>query len=155
MIPSLPNWSKCFTGNSQGFVWVCFDDLLGSGFKSWIFQCLSIYPSKYCFYVLYMYAYDIHVCKHMLTCFNCSYICIYMPFLFCFLFFLTAIWLFHAMTNFGPLSRGQPHSPGINRCVLHFWPKGHQKPCNEVGSLSLAKPSRVWTRRFLILTTTP
>ena len=40
------------------------------------------------------------------------------------------------MANFGPLSRGQPHSPDVNHCVLHFQPEGHREPCNEVGSLS-------------------
>ena len=26
-------------------------------------------------------------------------------------------------TNFGPLLRGQPHSPDVNHCVLHFQPE--------------------------------
>ena len=43
------------------------------------------------------------------------------------------------MANFGPLSRGQPHSPDVNHCVLHFRPEGHREPRNEVGSLSPAK----------------
>ena len=43
------------------------------------------------------------------------------------------------MANFGPLSRGQPHSPDVNYCVLHFQPEGHQEPHSEVGSLSLAE----------------
>ena len=43
------------------------------------------------------------------------------------------------MPNFGPLSRGQPHSPDVNHCVLHFQPDGHWEPCNKVGSLRLAK----------------
>ena len=44
------------------------------------------------------------------------------------------------MANFGPLSRGQPHSPDVNHCVfLHFRPEGHREPRNEVGSLSLAE----------------
>ena len=38
--------------------------------------------------------------------------------------------------NFGPLSRGQPHSPDVNHCVL---PEGHRKPRNEVGSQSPAE----------------
>ena len=41
--------------------------------------------------------------------------------------------------NFGPLSRGQPHSPDVNHCVLHFRPEGHREPRNEVGSLSPAE----------------
>ena len=40
------------------------------------------------------------------------------------------------MANFGPLSRGQPHSPDVNHCVLHFRPEGHREPHNKVGSLS-------------------
>ena len=43
------------------------------------------------------------------------------------------------MANFGPLSRGQPHSSVVNHCVLHFRPKGHQEPHNKVGSQILAK----------------
>ena len=43
------------------------------------------------------------------------------------------------MANFGPLSRGQPHSPDVNHCVLHFRPEGHREPHNEVGSLSPAE----------------
>ena len=42
-------------------------------------------------------------------------------------------------TNFGKLLRGQPHSPHVNHCVLHFQPEGHQEPHKEVGSLSLAE----------------
>ena len=34
---------------------------------------------------------------------------------------------------------GQPHSPNVNHCVLHIWPKGHQEPNNEVWSLSLTE----------------
>ena len=30
--------------------------------------------------------------------------------------------------NFGPLSRGQPHSPDVNHCVLHIRPEGHREP---------------------------
>ena len=40
------------------------------------------------------------------------------------------------MANFGPLSRGQPHSPDVNHCILHFRPEGHREPRSEVGSLS-------------------
>ena len=40
--------------------------------------------------------------------------------------------------NFRPLSRGQPHSPDVNHCVLHFRPEDHGEPRNEVGSLSPA-----------------
>ena len=36
------------------------------------------------------------------------------------------------MANFGPLSRGQPHSPDVNHCVLHFRPEGHREPRCEV-----------------------
>ena len=43
------------------------------------------------------------------------------------------------MANFGPLSRGQPHSPDVNHCILHFHPEGHREPHNKVGLLSLAK----------------
>ena len=43
------------------------------------------------------------------------------------------------MANFGPLSRGHPHPPNVNHCVLHFRPEGHREPRNEVGSLSLAE----------------
>ena len=43
------------------------------------------------------------------------------------------------MANFEPLSRGQPHSPDVNHCVLHLGPKGHREPRNEVGSLSPAE----------------
>ena len=43
------------------------------------------------------------------------------------------------MANFGPLSRGQPHSPDVNHCVLHFRPEGHREPRSEVGSLSPAE----------------
>ena len=42
------------------------------------------------------------------------------------------------MANFGPLTKGQLHSPDVNLCVLHF-SEGHQEPCNEVGSLGPAK----------------
>ena len=41
--------------------------------------------------------------------------------------------------NFGPLSRGQPQSPDVNHCILHFRPEGHREPRNKVGSLSLAE----------------
>ena len=54
------------------------------------------------------------------------------------------------MANFGPFTKGQPHSPDVNHCVLHFWPEGHQEPCNEVGSISLTKH---WTTNLPILTT--
>ena len=39
------------------------------------------------------------------------------------------------MTNFGPLSKRQPHSPDVNHCILHIRPEGHREPRNEVGSL--------------------
>ena len=38
-----------------------------------------------------------------------------------------------------PLSRGQPHSPDVNHCILHFQPEGYREPHNEVGTLSLAE----------------
>ena len=41
--------------------------------------------------------------------------------------------------TFGPLSRGQPHSPDVNHFVLYFRPEGHQEPPSKVGSLSPAK----------------
>ena len=41
--------------------------------------------------------------------------------------------------NFGPLSRGQPHSSDVNHCVFHFRPEGHQEPRSEVGFLSPAE----------------
>ena len=43
------------------------------------------------------------------------------------------------MAKFGPLSRGQPHSPDVNHCVLHFRPEGHREPHSEVGFLSQAE----------------
>ena len=43
------------------------------------------------------------------------------------------------MTNFGPSSRGQPHSPDVNHCIFHFQPKGHWEPCSKVGSLNPTK----------------
>ena len=33
--------------------------------------------------------------------------------------------------HFGPLSRGQPHPPDANHCVLHFRPEGRQEPKNS------------------------
>ena len=42
--------------------------------------------------------------------------------------------------NFGILSRGQPHSPDVNHCILHIQPEGHREPRSEVGSLSPAEP---------------
>ena len=53
--------------------------------------------------------------------------------------------------NFGPLSRGQPPSPDVNYCILHFRPEGHREPCSQV----LRAPSGVWTGNLLILTTMP
>ena len=44
-----------------------------------------------------------------------------------------------ATTNFGTLSRGQPHSPHVNHCVIQFQPEGHREPCNKLGFLSLVK----------------
>ena len=41
--------------------------------------------------------------------------------------------------NFGPLSRGQPHSSNVNHCSLHFQPQGHREPRNKVGSQSPAE----------------
>ena len=38
-----------------------------------------------------------------------------------------------------PLSRGQPHSPNVNHCILHIRLKGHLEPRKEVGSLSPAE----------------
>ena len=35
--------------------------------------------------------------------------------------------------NFGPLSRGQPHSPDVNHCVLHFRPEGHRSLVMRLG----------------------
>ena len=69
--------------------------------------------------------------------FRFSYLSIHLfMFLFIFFFYL----LFGCPTaNFGPLSRGQPHSPDVNHCVLHFRPEGHREPRNEVGSLSPAE----------------
>ena len=42
--------------------------------------------------------------------------------------------------NFGPFSRGQPHSPDVYHSVFIFSTRGHQEPRNEVGSLSPAEP---------------
>ena len=33
--------------------------------------------------------------------------------------------------KFGLLLRGQPHSPDVNHCVLHFRPEDHWEPRNE------------------------
>ena len=41
--------------------------------------------------------------------------------------------------NFGPLPRGQPHSPDLNHCILHFRPEGHREPHIEVEFLSPAR----------------
>ena len=38
-----------------------------------------------------------------------------------------------------PLWRGQPHSPSVNHCVLHFRSQGHREPGNKVGSINLAE----------------
>ena len=43
------------------------------------------------------------------------------------------------MANFGQLLRGQPHSPDVNHCVIHFRLEGHREPCNELGPLSLVE----------------
>ena len=56
------------------------------------------------------------------------------------IFFFLKKNLFRCPTaKFGPLSRGQPYSPDVNHCVLHFRPEGQLEPRNEVGSLSPAK----------------
>ena len=45
--------------------------------------------------------------------------------------------------RFVPLSRGQPHSPDLDHCVLiDFQPGGHLQFCNDAGSLST--PSIMW-----------
>ena len=56
-----------------------------------------------------------------------------------YIYILTAIWL--PTANFGPLSRGQPHSHNVNNCIffLNIRPEGHREPRSEVGSLSPAK----------------
>ena len=55
-------------------------------------------------------------------------------------FFLKKILLFGCPTaNFGSLLRGQPHSPDVNHCVLHFSFEGHWEPCNKVW---VPKPGR-------------
>ena len=57
---------------------------------------------------------------------------------FCLKFFFNC-YLAAPRPTFGPLSRGQPHSPDVNHFVLYFRPEGHQEPPSKVGSLSPAK----------------
>ena len=57
------------------------------------------------------------------------------------------------LANFGSLLRGQPHSPDVNLCVLHFWPEGHRELHIEVGSLSPGEclvGNELGTFRFLL-----
>ena len=56
-----------------------------------------------------------------------------------FFFFFKKLLFGCPTAKFGPLSRGQPYSPDVNHCVLHFRPEGQLEPRNEVGSLSPAK----------------
>ena len=58
---------------------------------------------------------------------------------FCLKFFFFNCYLAAPRPTFGPLSRGQPHSPDVNHFVLYFRPEGHQEPPSKVGSLSPAK----------------
>ena len=51
-----------------------------------------------------------------------------------FFFFLSCL-----TANVQPLSRRHRHSPNVNNCILHIWPKGHWEPHNKVGSVSPAK----------------
>ena len=51
------------------------------------------------------------------------------------------------MTSFGPLLRGQPHSPDVNRCILHFQPEGHQEPRNDFHMFQPPVSSK-WGFRF-------
>ena len=79
---ALSDSSQLFTGNGQGIAWVCVNDLLGSGFqrlkiiKKILY--LYVYPSKFCFYVCYLYVLMymwICMCMHV---YICMYICVYM-----------------------------------------------------------------------------
>ena len=48
--------------------------------------------------------------------------------------------LFGHTTDFGPLSRGQQHSPDANQCVfVRFWPGSHRDPHNKAGFRRLAE----------------
>ena len=49
-------------------------------------------------------------------------------------FFLTAIWLPNG--QLWAIIEEKSHSADVNHCILHFRPKGHREPRNEVGSLS-------------------
>ena len=51
------------------------------------------------------------------------------------------------MTSFGPLLRGQPHSPDVNRCILHFQPEGHWEPRNDFHMFQPPVSSK-WGFRF-------
>ena len=51
--------------------------------------------------------------------------------------FLTSIWLPYG--QLWAIIEGQPHSPDVNHCVLHFRPEGHWEPRNEVEPLSPAE----------------
>ena len=41
--------------------------------------------------------------------------------------------------NFGSLLRGQPHSPNVNHCLLHFRPEGLRESRNDIASLNLTE----------------
>ena len=70
-------------------------------------------------------------------------------------FFWTAIWLCPS-ANFQPLSRGQPHSPGVNHIIVTYltWksPGSLKQGCVPKSNWV---PSGVWTENFLILITMP
>ena len=59
-------------------------------------------------------------------------------------------------TNFGPLSRGQPHHPNVNHCVLTILTQ-RSPGASEQGWVPNPgqAPSGVWIRNLPILTTTP
>ena len=40
------------------------------------------------------------------------------------------------MANFGPLSKGQPHSPNVNHHIIQFQHEGHWELHKKVGFLS-------------------
>ena len=44
--------------------------------------------------------------------------------------FLFVIWLTHG--RLWTIIEGQLHSPDVNQCVIHFWPKSHRESRNEL-----------------------
>ena len=67
---------------------------------------------------------------------------------------LTAIWL--PTANFGPLSRGQPHSHNVNNCIFFFKYSTRRSPgASQRGWVPKPgqAPTGVWTGNLLILIT--